>query len=461
MADDLPDVGPKPPLRGDTGVLLRVTNGAVIGYDETGLILRLSDRTIADLAERLGTGAAVSTAQALDAGVLGDIDAWNLTRDGDWYRFDAMLPPYPHPRRFRRLVSGGHIIADAPGPLLAMLSLGGARRAGTLPGPGAFPAHVLAPGDDIGAVGMAGVEPAPAFDSLERLREQTADSLAAAHLLATRQAAGRALPLILARTESDESGSVDALLPGPALANLEQAMRNLVAMGRALGVPVRVASIALDFAVEDVVSDADTYVSGLRAVMARLNETMGTLGLHEPLFLMAADSSGRRSAEHWHLAVYPGDAKLCFIGPADQFDQTAQMRPTPQGMAHRAALEGAAVAAHLDGIAWRCPRLLLAEAEGAKIRVICDALGPLRIAEAHGFTLTHGDAPVEILAVEPCPDDPQALLITPALPPAPYMCLVYGIGTGGGLRDDWQQDDAQAGRLFRRALPATLPVTQC
>ena len=35
------------------GVIIRAENGDVIRYDETGLILRLSDRVIADIAARL------------------------------------------------------------------------------------------------------------------------------------------------------------------------------------------------------------------------------------------------------------------------------------------------------------------------------------------------------------------------------------------------------------------------
>ena len=37
------------------GVLVRARNGDVIRYDSTGLVLRLSDRVIADIAMRLGT----------------------------------------------------------------------------------------------------------------------------------------------------------------------------------------------------------------------------------------------------------------------------------------------------------------------------------------------------------------------------------------------------------------------
>ncbi len=35
------------------GVIIRAENGDVIRYDETGLILRLSDKVVADIAARL------------------------------------------------------------------------------------------------------------------------------------------------------------------------------------------------------------------------------------------------------------------------------------------------------------------------------------------------------------------------------------------------------------------------
>jgi hypothetical protein len=44
------------------GVIIRAENGDVIRYDETGLVLRLSDKVIADIAARLELKPSVSLA---------------------------------------------------------------------------------------------------------------------------------------------------------------------------------------------------------------------------------------------------------------------------------------------------------------------------------------------------------------------------------------------------------------
>ena len=104
------------------GVLISADNGDVIAFDETGLILRLSDSVVDDLRTRLGSVSAADPAE-----ILGDIDAWDLRREGDWYRFTARLDDLA--RGYQRRVDGGDIIAAAPGPLYGLLSVGGARRA--------------------------------------------------------------------------------------------------------------------------------------------------------------------------------------------------------------------------------------------------------------------------------------------------------------------------------------------
>ena len=60
------------------GVIIRAENGDVIRYDETGLVLRLSDKVIADIAARLELKPqAVQQAEALPLPDLpDDIDLW-------------------------------------------------------------------------------------------------------------------------------------------------------------------------------------------------------------------------------------------------------------------------------------------------------------------------------------------------------------------------------------------------
>lgn len=452
-------------FRGDTGILIRARNGAVIAYDRTGLILTLSDRSVAELRARLGVAdRAAPVAEApvsarIDPGVLGDIDAWNVVRAGGWYFFDAMLPPYPHPRRFRRAVTGGDILADAPGPVLAMFSLGGARRAGANPGPSAFPAHIVAPGDDIGAVGLYGIEEAAKVDRFQRLTEQTVDALAAAVLLRRRRAAGRALPMVVTRAESDASASVAELAEGRAMGNLLAALDNAVSVAAAMGQGLRLASLALDFAAEDVVSTPEEYVAGMYRLMARVRDAAEARGLRPPVFLIRCDETGARLAEQHQLALFPAGLEVVFTAPGTAFDWTDCARPTEEARRAMAEAEAAALDARLDRGDWACPMLLLAEREGARrIRVICSALKPLVLqGAAHGFAVEGA----EVTGVEIAADDDRAVVLTLAgdLSAGP-VALTYGRDTRGALRDGWAEDTPD-GVLHRWALPARLEVHGC
>ena len=83
-------------------ILLSAENGPILAADDTGLVLRLSDRVVADLARRLAALRAAEPAPSappapapampLDAAILGDIDGWDVTRQGDWLAFTARLP---------------------------------------------------------------------------------------------------------------------------------------------------------------------------------------------------------------------------------------------------------------------------------------------------------------------------------------------------------------------------------
>ena len=102
----------------DTDVILRARNGAVIAYDETGLIIRLSDQVLEDIATRVASEDSADLRQL-------DIDAWNIRGDGEWIRFDAKLPPFDYTRAYLQPKYGGHTIADTQGPLCAVLTVGG------------------------------------------------------------------------------------------------------------------------------------------------------------------------------------------------------------------------------------------------------------------------------------------------------------------------------------------------
>jgi hypothetical protein len=186
------------------GVVVRAPNGDVIRYDPSGLVMRLSDRVIADIALRLDARPEGGTpGPPVDEDALGDVDAWNIRAEGDWLRFTARLAGRQGVRGFRRHVTGGTILGDAPGPVMAVLGLGGPSAALATPGRPAYPHHVVAPADDIGAVGMAGIEAAPETDRLEGLRECTHEALVAETLLDWRLEAFAPLPLFVVRAETE------------------------------------------------------------------------------------------------------------------------------------------------------------------------------------------------------------------------------------------------------------------
>ena len=82
------------------GVIIRAENGDVIRYDETGLVLRLSDKVIADIAARLELKPAV-VGEVLPLPELpDDVDLWAARREGDWrVGHGRGLCPNPLPER--------------------------------------------------------------------------------------------------------------------------------------------------------------------------------------------------------------------------------------------------------------------------------------------------------------------------------------------------------------------------
>lgn len=491
------------PLR---GTILRAKNGDVIRYDETGLILRLSDRVIADIARRIGTAGQVpETAPPmpglpvgdalLDAAVLGDVDAWDLRQSGDWHLFTANLPGAEGPRQYRRRrptaeTPAGAILADAPGALLGLLALGGARAVHALPRAADFVYHIVSPGDDIGPVGMSGIEPAPATDALEPPREVTRDVLIAECLLADRWATRRAMPLYVVRAETDQSASVADLSKGQAMANLMQAARNLRAAADSLAKPARIVAVRLDYSLEDVTSTATDYRDGLLRLMAGVTAGLGAQGYHKPLFVTTFDCGTWGVSDHavlraqWELAWNTGDHDLMFAAPGYMFAQDANGRPTPEAMHDMAAMDAAAITASYEDRPWFCPVFLLAEMDGpATLRVKARSMGPLVIDAADpfdagaqaGFRLTGTSNSAKVVSVAQAADDPQDLILTLDKPPKGRdVTLCYGFGAparkvkagqvsaypaaAGAVRDAADIAGAEGRVRHRWALPCALPV---
>ena len=511
-------------LRGDGGVLISAPNGDIIQYDDSGLVLRLSDKVIQDIAARLEDRQPSqvkpadpdikpdhSGAQILlkDAEILGDIDAWHVILENDWLMFQANLADSNGPRGYRRPVGGGDIIADAPGAVLGMLSIGGPRRAVGVDGVGDFRYHIVAPNDDIGAAGLAGSATAELSGGLSNLREQTRDSLIAQAVLHSRKAANRALPLIMARCEADQSVSADALASGLAFENLITAAKTLAAVAKSMGKKSRILAVGLDYCIEDTTStDTGTaYRDGIYALMRKIELTLGELGYRKPCFVSLFECGGLQSdagchtQEQWELATNAAGFDLIYSAPGYMFEQTLYGRPTAKALGQMAEMDAHAIEAcaqvprNSDEISagvgqWCCPNFLLAEREPPTpendthtIRVTGNALSELVIDQAAdfgspdraGFRLENVENGAQLVAVRLCPDNPLDLLLDCDIAPeGADLRLHYACGqtarsedlkdqTGfphnrGCIRDSWHADSADGRRLYRWALPCILPV---
>ena len=463
------------------GVVVRAKNGDVIRYDPTGLVMRLSDKVIEDIALRMNpatadapsspsapTAPAATPSPTVPDGALEGIDAWNVTADGDWLRFTARMPGAQGTRGFRRLRDGGAVLSDTPGPIWGILGLGGPRAALATPGAPAFPHHIVAPEDDIGAVGMGGIEPAPATDRLEPLREVTHEALVAQTLLHECRTDYAPLPLVVTRAETDSSASAQELSTGMAVQNLLQAAQNLAAAAATMGKKAKLLAVCLDYALEDVTGDPIAYRDGMLATMRAVEDGLWALGFDKPLFIarfengLSAERANAVLNGQWELSWNHGDHKLIYAAPAYMFAHDAYDRPTEAARAHMATMTAAAIR---EGTAWRCPTLFLAERVGgdpSTLRVTAQAALPLRLAGGdtpHGFTLIGETGGATITSVTIDPDDPLALLLTCDRPPdGDDLRLGYAVGVPAGLSDEWAVTAEDGTVLHRCALPAILPV---
>lgn len=376
-----------------TGTVIRAENGDVIGFDESGLVLRLSDKVIADIAARLQLPVAASAPQATTElpDLPEDLDLWAARRDGDWVLFQANLPGADGPRGYRRHVEGGTILAESRGPLFAILGIGGARAALASPGPGRYPFHVFASADDIGAVGMGGEGEAAVTALLQPFTEMTHEALLAEALLSVRAEARLSLPLFFVRAETDTAATSVSLGTGAAIANFERALGNLVAAAKRLGTRAQVLAVTLDYVLEDISGDPTAYRDGIIALMERITRSMAKHALARPIFLSAFDcgtqtiTSGPALDGQWELSWNHADHQLVFAGPSYAFAIDDTGRLTDEGRRAKAAQSAAALLAVQAGQRWHCPTIQLAERDGTDIRLICEAMAALEIDPADPF----------------------------------------------------------------------------
>jgi len=399
----------------------------------------------------------------LDPEVLGDIDAWNLRRSGDWYYFDANLAQADGPRGYRREVSGGDIIADTPGPVLGFLALGGSRVARGIPGVGSFPHHVVAPGDEVGAVGLAGLEVAEASAKAERLAEQPQIAATAHAFLGLKKQNLQGLPLIVARAEHDESSSVADLRKGPAFGNLKTAANSVANISRWLGKRTSDLIVSLDFVLEDVSGQADRWAEDMLALMRDVEREAWRIGFQKTHFISVMEHlAPEYIAAQSRLGFVSNDISFAWAAPGYAFERDRYCRTTRSGMERRAETEAIVIHERLSGKPWTCPTLLLAEwdPDRSAIRVTIDAAEPVVLdrkdpfsaGPGYGFTVDG----VQISSVKLDRKDDRSVLLSVSKMPAPGAELNYAVNGPGALRDQWTHPSGAR----RWALPARLKIGQ-
>lgn len=478
------------------GTVIRAENGDIIRYDSTGLVMVLSDRVIADIKRRWPETPANEklTQEWIDAEVLGNVDAWDVHRDGEWYIFTANLEGKQGVRQFRKLVEPDNsesdtcIIADAAGAVRGILSIGGSRRATGFNETINFPWHILAPADEIGAVGHAGVEAAQVNSALQVLPEMTRDAALADIFLTQEHKSHQALPLYLTRTETDSSASIKALAEGSAYANLLTTAKSLQAAAKRLDKRAVLLAIGLEFTLEDIESDAQTYRNGVLDLLAKLTRDLAVLGFRRPPFLSIFDCGTHTINDHlvlraqWDLAWQGSEYGLCYTAPGYMFRQDRYGRPDMKSVWQMAEMDACALEVLLDDDAeWLCPIFLLAEREpdNKVIRVKARTMGKLVIdtddpfgsGKTLGFSLAGTTNAAKILHVAIAENDPEDILLTcDVAPEGDDITLLYAFGNSpkrgkldfpaacGALRDEWSFDSKTGQTLHRWALPAALPV---
>jgi hypothetical protein len=452
--------------------------------------LRLSDKVIADIAARLQLKPEATAQDAAPAAgsvthladplpdLPEDVDLWAAHSKGDWVHFQANMPGAEAARGYRRHVSGGAIVAEARGPLLAIFGIGGARASLATGGPARFRWHVLAPADDIGAVGMGSEGEAVVTDGLESLRELTVEAMLADELLARRATMRLPLPLVCVRTETDSAATAKDLGTGLAVENIDRALSNLVAAGRKLGSGVQVLTVVLDYALEDLTGDPVAYRDGMIALMERITRGMAKHVLARPVFLAAFDcgtqdiTRGPGLDGQWELSWNHGDHQLVFAAPSYAFEIDDTGRLTDKGRAQKAELLAEALLAYQADGRWLCPTIQLAERSGADIRLISEAMEPLEIdsndpfdaGKLAGFALEGVTNGAKIIQVEIDTADPKVVVLKCSRRPEGEVFVTYAHaaapGSGpypanrGALRDSYGE-----GARRRWALPARLKLT--
>lgn len=473
-------------------ILLSAENGPVLAADETGLVMRLSDRVVADIAQRIGAALPPASPAALpagdpagpapttlDAAILGDIDAWDVMPDDEWLRFSARLPGAEGPRRYLRHASGPAILAETPGPVLGLFSLSGGRRFNAPSALPEFPYHLanISPQDDEG-------EAQRLFDNLHHSGINVYTACAS---LRRRHDACRALPLF---------ATASALLPpgrfgaDTDLTALRLSLHRFAALAAARGKPARIAAIAVEIGSDHVADGMDAggfHAAGL-SLLDAVNAAAVEAGFAPPRFLLTLDCGGwwgtpasraRIAAEGFGLlALRPGSHEVTIAGATAGLDQDRLGQPTAGAIARQAELESRALEAVMARGEFTAPLLCLAEREDAGVLravfksgapLVIDPGDPMQAGPAAGFAISGGPAAPDIATVEIHPQDDRAIRITldGELPADREWRLDYAMphgpgagrpGWNGALRDEWRAVPGDGAETCRWAIPASLVI---
>jgi hypothetical protein len=332
---------------------------------------------------------------------------------------------------------------------------------------------VLAPGDDIGAVGLEGTAQAKPTASLQHLPHASRDALIAETLLGWRQMELLGLPLFMVRAETDGSAEIGQLGCGIAYGNFLSAIDSLCLAAIALGKTPKVLAVSLEFGLEDLTSTASELAEGLRTLMRQIERDLATRGLQRPVFLyvleagLPGQSASPAQLAGWELAWSPGPHQLALPAPGYMFAVDRFGRLTNAGRAHAAQMDAHAIVALSQRQPWACPLFLLAEYRGCDIKVTAQAMAPLLVDAADpfgtgpsaGFTVEGGAHPVRVTSVRVDPEDACAVIVTCDRELVDGRLLyAHGSGVAGAVRDTWAAPATDGTILHRWAYPVELPL---
>ncbi|MGB0799717.1 MAG: hypothetical protein ACPGRD_10410, partial [Planktomarina sp.] len=295
------------------------------------------------------------------------------------------------------------------------------------------------------------------------------------------------LSLCMARAEHDQSASIAQLSQGVAYQNLLLNLESLKQSAKRMNKSAVLAAIGLEFTLEDCMSSAEDWRTGLYDLLDQIRADVAKAGLRCPPILSLFDCGTQHINDHpilraqWELTWTGHDHGFYFVAPSYMFHFDGQGRLAQQDLAAVAEMELAALQTLEQEKEWICPIVLLAEREPDPkvIRVRCratdplvlDATDPFGVGASCGFSFEGADHDVEITSVTIAPDDPCDVLITCRdAPMGDGLTLRYGFGQDiarndvdhpsacGSLRDTWRHKTEAGRTLHKWAFPAALPV---